>query len=43
MPMGKSAKAKPGEESRVAGRLLKATLKPIDRFNRDINYAPVVP
>ena len=40
MPMGKSAKAKPGEEHRVAGRLLRATLKPTDSFARPITYGP---
>jgi hypothetical protein len=41
MPMGKSARAKPGDEHRVAGRLVRGTLKPTDGFSRDIAYPPI--
>jgi hypothetical protein len=39
--MGKTAKVEPGDEHRVAGRLVRATLKPSDGLSRDIAYPPI--
>lgn len=41
LPIGLPAWAKPGTERRVAGQLLRATLKAEDDFNRRLTYPPM--